>query len=408
MTLKDMDFKKSIVPIFILFFCLFMISVSRGMGESFGVFLLPLSDTFDWDRASVTSIYSVYMFSLGIGSLISGIIFDKFGGKFNYVLGTLLLSCGYYISGYLNELWQFYIFLGVFSGLGASMVGIIPSQSIISKWFNKKLSSALSIAYSGQGLGVLILAPLCQILISKYGWKISYNFIGLFFLGILIVLFFLPWKKINVGIYNSVDVSTNKLNDSSLFEALRENTFWKFFLIYFFTAMGIFGISLQVVVYLIYCGFSDLEAALYFGLMGMLTFPGMALTGFAADIWPKHYVSTLSYILSLLGILSLYCIQYSDFKYLIVFLFIIPFGLSAGARGPIITTLIAKIFAGKGLASIYGASNLGQGLGAALGAFISGFLFDQFSNYNVGFFFCTLFTIIGALLFWLIPNIKKI
>ena len=85
-----------------------------------------------------------------------------------------------------------------------------------------------------------------------------------------------------------------------------------------------------------------------------------------------------------------------------------PFGLSAGARGPIITTLIAKIFAGKGLASIYGASNLGQGLGAALGAFISGFLFDQFSNYNVGFFFCTLFTIIGALLFWLIPNIKKI
>ena len=85
MTLKDMDFKKSIVPIFILFFCLFMISVSRGMGESFGVFLLPLSDTFDWDRASVTSIYSVYMFSLGIGSLISGIIFDKFGGKFNYV-----------------------------------------------------------------------------------------------------------------------------------------------------------------------------------------------------------------------------------------------------------------------------------------------------------------------------------
>ena len=51
------------------------------------------------------------------------------------------------------------------------MVGIIPSQSIISKWFNKKLSSALSIAYSGQGLGVLILAPLCQILISKYGWK---------------------------------------------------------------------------------------------------------------------------------------------------------------------------------------------------------------------------------------------
>ena len=85
-----------VLAIFILFFCLFMISVSRGMGESFGVFLLPLSDTFDWDRASVTSIYSVYMFSLGIGSLISGIIFDKFFGTlygilFSYILFSSIL-----------------------------------------------------------------------------------------------------------------------------------------------------------------------------------------------------------------------------------------------------------------------------------------------------------------------------
>ena len=74
-------------------------------------------------------------------------------------------------------------FLRSFSGLGASMVGIIPSQSIISKWFNKKLSSALSIAYSGQGLGVLILAPLCQILISKYGWKLHIISLVCSFLG---------------------------------------------------------------------------------------------------------------------------------------------------------------------------------------------------------------------------------
>ena len=41
------------------------------MGESFGVFLLPLSNYFSWDRASVTSIYSIYMFFLGLGSLLS-------------------------------------------------------------------------------------------------------------------------------------------------------------------------------------------------------------------------------------------------------------------------------------------------------------------------------------------------
>ena len=384
-----------------------MTSLSRGMGESFGVFLLPLSDYFSWDRASVTSIYSIYMFFLGLGSLLSGILFDKYGAKFNYIFGTSLLAIAYGTAGFLEYLWQFYLFLGIMGGIGASMVGIVPSQSILFKWFDKRLSSALSIAYAGQGLGVLFLAPICQILIVKYGWSNSYSLVAACFGLIVILLFFLPWKKISKGSKNERKPTLSKLNNIRLNEALLTNSFWIFFFIFLFTAMGIFGISLQVVAYLIFCGFSEVESAFFFGLMGMLTFPGMALTGFAADIWKKHLVSSFSYFLSFLGIFSLFCLQYYANYYFLI-LFVITFGLSAGARGPIITTLIAKIFSGKGLASIYGATNLGQGIGAASGAFLAGVLFDIYSNYNVGFLFCSFFTFVGALLFWYIPGIKKL
>ena len=377
------------------------------MGESFGVFLLPLSDYFSWDRASVTSIYSIYMFFLGLGSLLSGISFDRYGAKFNYIFGTSLLAIAYGTAGYLEHLWQFYLFLGIMGGIGASMVGIVPSQSILLKWFDKRLSSALSIAYAGQGLGVLFLAPICQILIVKYGWGASYSLIAVCFAVIVILLFFLPWEKIRKGSKNEIKPKLSKLNNIRLKEALLTSSFWIFFFIFLFTAMGIFGISLQVVAYLIFCGFSEVESAFFFGLMGMLTFPGMALTGFAADFWKKHLVSSFSYFLSFLGIFSLYCLQYYANYYFLI-LFVTSFGLSAGARGPIITTLIAKIFSGKGLASIYGATNLGQGIGAASGAFLAGFLFDIYSNYNVGFLFCSFFTFVGALLFWYIPGIKKL
>ena len=87
-------------------------------------------------------------------------------------------------------------------------------------------------------------------------------------------------------------------------------------------------------------------------------------------------------------------------------LFIVGFGLSAGARGPIITTLMAEIFAGKGLASIYGATNLGQGLGAATGALLAGLLFDLTGDYNFGFLLCSIFTFLGAILFWTVPQIR--
>ena len=82
------------------------------------------------------------------------------------------------------------------------------------------------------------------------------------------------------------------------------------------------------------------------------------------------------------------------------------FGLSAGARGPIITTLMAQQFAGRGLATIYGATNLGQGVGAAAGAFASGWLYDLTGGYNAGFLLCSVFTFMGASLFWLVPEIR--
>jgi len=385
-----------------------MTALSRGMGESFGVFLLPLSSHFSWDRAEVASIYSFYMLSLGIGSLISGILFDKFGPRFNYMFGMGLLAIAYGLSGYLNSIWQFYLILSFFGGVGASMVGVIPAQSLISRWFNKNLGSALSIAYAGQGLGVLILAPLSQLSIVEFGWQLSYGYAALAFLFLFILASLLPWSFISKGASDNPRKTLNgKLSRGiSLKEALKSNIFWGFFFIFGFTAIGIFGISLQIVAYLIYIGFTEVEAAFSFGAAGILSFAGMAITGFAADRWPRHLVATFSYGLSFIGIIALALLQIYLSNILLI-IFIIGFGLSAGARGPIITTLMAEIFAGKGLASIYGASNLGQGLGAAIGAFLAGLFFDLTGNYNSGFILCSIFTFFGALLFWVVPQIRN-
>ena len=400
-------FIASLLSLFVLLYCLTLTSISRGAGETFAVFLLPLSSHFSWDRASVSSIYSIYMVCLGIGSLLSGLSFDKYGPRFNYMVGLGLLSIAYGLLDSLSSIWQFYIFLGILGGLGASMVGVIPAQSLVSRWFDKNLGTALSIAYAGQGLGVLIMAPLSQISIDHFGWQASYKYISYVFIILLIIASFLPWKKISSGSKDNPRKTNNgkATGGISLKEAIFTKTFWGFFFIFCFTAIGIFGISLHVVAYLVFVGLSEVEAAFSFGIAGILNFIGMVLTGLAADRYPRHLVATVSYALSFMAIFSLAMMQfYTSIIFLI--LFIIGFGLSAGARGPIITTLMAEIFAGKGLASIYGATNLGQGIGAATGAFIAGFLFDLTGGYNFGFFLCSIFTFCGAVLFWTIPQIR--
>ena len=92
---------------------------------------------------------------------------------------------------------------------------------------------------------------------------------------------------------------------------------------------------------------------------------------------------------------------------ILLIIFVVCLGLSSGARGPIITTLMAEQFAGRGLASIYGAANIGQGVGAAFGALMTGILYDVTGNYNAGFLFCVLSLLFGLTLFWLIPEIRN-
>ncbi len=402
------DARYTVMPaLLVLSFCLLTTALSRGAGESFSVFLLPLSEHFQWERAAVASVYSVYMVALGVGSLLAGLTFDRFGARFNYLFGCGLLALAYGLAGNLDSLLQFYLVLGVCGGLGAAMVGIIPSQSLISRWFDRRLSTALSLAYAGQGLGTLCMVPVAQLLIEQRGWSSTYSTASILFIALWLLVAVLPWKTISSGAHDNPRKTQNgkPISGMSLRDALKTRAFWGFFGIFGFTAIGIFGISLQTVAYLIEQGFSEVHAALAFGTIGMLSFAGMALTGLAADYWPKHLVATVSYSLSFVGIAAAVLLQWYP-GWLLLSVFVLAFGLSAGARGPIITTLMAQTFTGKGLASIYGAANLGQGVGAATGAFSAGLLYDLSGGYNTGFALCALFTLFGALLFWLIPEIR--
>jgi len=384
-----------------------MTALSRGAGETFSIFVLPLSAHFGWERASVASVYSVYMMSAGFGALLAGVSFDRFGARFNYIAGSFVLAITYLTAGQLGQLWQFYLVVGVGGGIGASMIGLVPTQSLVSRWYHNRLSSALAVGYASQGLGTLTLVPLLQWFIERSNWQQAYGYLGWIFVAVFLLMLALPWKTIEAGSANNPRKVQNgkSVGGLSLREALATRAFWGFFGIFGTTSIGIFGISLHSVAYLIEHGYSELEAAFAFGTVGMLSFVGMFITGIAAEYWPRHLVASVSYALSLMGIAALAVLQVHIHSLLLI-AYILGLGLSSGARGPIITTLMAELFAGRGLASIYGAANIGQGVGAAIGALMVGLLYDFTGSYNAGFVFCVCSLLLGMALFWLIPEIR--
>jgi MFS family permease len=65
----------------VLALCFALSVLGRGLGESFTVFLKPISENFGWDRAQVVSVYSLTWLAGGLTAPVVGRVFDRSGPR---------------------------------------------------------------------------------------------------------------------------------------------------------------------------------------------------------------------------------------------------------------------------------------------------------------------------------------
>ena len=100
------------------------------------------------------------------------------------------LSLG--VSSLAKNILVLYFTYSVLYGLGTSFV-FSSGINIISKYFKKRRSLAMGILTCGQGAGVLIMAPVLQMMIDAYDWKTTYRIMaGVIFLMCLTALTYSP------------------------------------------------------------------------------------------------------------------------------------------------------------------------------------------------------------------------
>ena len=86
--------------------------------------------------------------------------------------------------------------------------------------------------------------------------------------------------------------------------------------------------------------------------------------------------------------------------------FVLVFGLCMGVRGPIISSVCAKHFAGPRVATIYGTIYATNALGAAFGSLLGGVLHDLTGGYRTGFMCSLGFILLAAAPFWTVKTLR--
>ncbi len=384
--------------------------IVMGTRFSFGVFYISILEDTGWQRAATAGIFSVSMLTYAVVSLGVGAAFDRLGPRRMFPLAALLLVIGFVLSSRIATLWQFYLYYGVVVGAGFASLGFVPHVSLISRWFVRKRGLASSLALSGQGLGTLVLAPISAYLIAQFGWRQSYLIYALL-IGLLIPVM-LIWHRDSPqsldlqpdGALEPVQVKAPETavetTTASYLHITKTGTFWALFFIVFSLAFNQMTLIVHQNQYLVDIGFEPDFAAWMLGFSGILRSGGTIFWGSVSDRITRETSLTISAVLGMIALPCLIWAQPASATWLVV-LFVLLMGLGYGGVSVVYAASAADLYHGPNFGKILGLLDIGFGLGAALGTYMAGLLFDWLNSYHLTFYLIMMSIGISIICIWI-------
>jgi MFS family permease len=404
-------------------------AVSAGLMHSFTVFFVAFIEEFGWSRANAAVAYSTSQLIGGATAPLIGILVDRLGPRLLVLLGGLILVVGLAATAYVTTLWQLILLYGLVMTMGANCLGPLVSAPLVSRWFVRKRGMAIAIVQSANGYGRAVATPLVQVLISAVGWRTSYLILAACMAVMIVPLrrLFQVGEPKDMGLtpdgfatVSDSDASAVEphrrrrsrqppllpTHDWSLWEAMQTRHLWLLFAVYMFTGLGSFFVSLHQLAFAVDVGFDRLYAASALGVGSLLTIGGIISIGTISDYIGREVSAILAYLISIIGVICALFLSSPDQAWLL-WLHAGFFGVTWGARGPLISAKTADLFQGTHLGAIFGVISVGTGLGASVGSWLSGWIYDLTGSYRVAFMLSVTSYLGGCVTFWLLRRPPK-
>jgi MFS family permease len=380
-------------------------AVSAGLMHSYPVFFVAFLAEFGWGRAQASVAYSVSQLLTGASSPVVGVLVDRVGPRRLVLLGGVALALGLALSARVTALWHLIALYGVVMTVGANCLGLVVLTPLVSRRFVHKRGLVLSIVQAANGFGRAGSVPVVQFLISTVGWRRAYLALAAAMAIAIVPLAGsfrsggLPARGQAPAAGGAAPIRATAPRDWTLREAMATPHFWLLFLVYLLTGLGSFFVSLHQLAFAADVGFDTLHAASVLGMGSFLSVIGTIFTGTISDYVGREVSAIVAYGISIVGVIAALFISSPDQTWLL-WVHACFFGLTWGARGPMITAKTADLFQGPHLGAILGVISIGTGIGAAVGAWASGLIFDLSGSYRLAFLLSIASYLAGCVAFW--------
>ncbi|MBD8612391.1 MFS transporter [Pseudomonas putida] len=351
-----------------------ILALSLGIRHGFGLFLAPMSAEFGWGRGVFALAIALQNLIWGLAQPFAGALADRFGAGRVVALGGVLYAVGLGCMGLADSELSLSLSAGLLIGLGLSGTSFSVILGVVGRALPAEhRSMGMGIASAAGSFGQFAMLPGTLGLISWLGWSTA-----LLVMGVL-VAFIVPLVRM---------LKDRPLppqgQDQSLGQALREacghSGFWLLALGFFVCGFQVVFIGVHLPSYLVDQHLPASVGTTVLALIGLFNIFGTYTAGWLGGRFSKPRLLTALYLLRAVVIVLFLWFPVTTFS---ACLFGMAMGLLWLSTVPLTNGTVATLFGVRNLSMLGGIVFLFHQLGAFLGGWLGGLVYDHTGSYDL-------------------------
>ena len=369
------------------------------------VFVIPMSDEYGWNRTEVAGATSLGAVLGAALAPFSGRLVDRLGAPSVLAAGGLVVVLGCLYLSAAHTLLGFYVAFALIRIADQGLIQIGASVAA-GKWFLRYRGRATSLVILGGSGGIVLLAPVVQLVITHWDWRAAWVVLAGVMLCVGVVPSALVIRRQPEDLGLVIDGGPGRTGPASgadlsmddqpfpLIDAIRSPAFWAILVSLYLVSTATSGIGLHLVPHLVQRGLTPTAAV---GAVSVMSISG-AFAALSSGVLAERASAKLLLVLFYMtAVLSLWVLIRAD-----TLSETYVFALLQGSVGTGVNTLApilwASYYGRRTLGTIFGMSRAAQVVGFAVGPLVSAVVFDRTGTYQGAFLSLALVATAAALL----------
>ena len=372
-----------------------VLALSNGLRITFGLFGTPMSLDLAVSREVFALAIAIQSIVWGVSQPVFGALADRHGASRIVALGAVVYMGGLAWMASAESALGLHMGAGVLVGLGISATGFAVVLGAVGRAMpSERRSMALGIAAAGGSFGQFVFAPLGGALLGGFGWSAA------LLIYVALAALMVPCLVGMRGHHAPPEGEAQTLREA-LAEARAHGGFWLLCGGFFVCGFHVYFIATHLPPFLTDAGLSPMLGATALGVIGLGNVVGTFAAGWLGGRHRKKHVLSLFYLARALVIGGFVVAPLNETSVLV---FAALIGLLWLGTVPLTSGLVAQIFGPRYLGALFGIVFLSHQVGAFLGAWLGGFVFDLTGAYDAVWLTACGLGVLAAALHWPIAD----